>query len=161
MIQRIVNPMKALRTLRKTSVLLDATLSTVSQAEAAARRDGPDGWSILFITCHLRDYEIAWRERVELMLVEDHPTFPAFDHHEAIVAHAYAAQDLQAVRADLQARRQSLIARLEGLDAAAWLRTGVHPEQGPGTILDVAINAGLHDLDHLEQLARCVVPSAA
>jgi len=34
----------------------------------------------------------------------------------------------------------------------------VHPEQGPGTLLDVAVNAGLHDLDHLEQLARCLEP---
>lgn len=43
-------------------------------------------------------------------------------------------------------------------EAATWLRAGTHPAQGPATLLDVAINAGLHDVDHLEQLARCLEP---
>lgn len=155
MIKRILSPMKALRTLRKTSALLGASLRERSQEEAATLRDGPDGWSILFIACHLRDYEIAWRERVELMLEADNPTFSTFDHHEVVASHSYAGQALQAILADLLTRRAALIARLEALDDAQWLRPGLHPEQGPGSVLDVAINAGLHDLDHLEQITRC------
>lgn len=158
MIHRIVNPMKALRTLRKTTALLDRTFAGVTQDEAVRLTDGPDGWSVLFIACHLRDYEIAWRERVELMLAEEHPIFPNFDHHAAIEANAYARQELAAVLRDLAERRAGLIARLEPLADEQWLCTGVHPDQGPGTVLDVAVNAGLHDLDHLEQLARCLDP---
>ena len=67
----------------------------------------------------------------------------------------YAAQSLAAVRADLRARRAALLDRLAGLDAARWQRPGHHPQQGAATVLDVAINAGLHDIDHLEQIARC------
>lgn len=160
MIQRIVNPTKALRTLRKTSALLANSLQHVSQSQASELRDGPDGWSVLFIVCHLRDYETAWRERVELMLVEDDPSFRTFDHHELAKTHAYAAQELQAVVAELGTMRAALIARLEQLDDAQWLRVGRHPEQGPGSVLDVAINAGLHDLDHLEQLSRCLMLDA-
>jgi DinB superfamily len=158
MIKRILNQTKALRTLRKTAALLDRTLHGVTQADAVSLRDGPDGWSVLFIACHLRDYEVAWRERVERMLVEEHPTFVHFDHHAVIETHAYAEQDLRAVLADIAARRAALLARLEGLSDEEWLRTGLHPEQGPGSVLDVAINAGLHDLDHLEQLERCLDP---
>lgn len=158
MIQRIINQAKALRTLRKTAALLERTLAGVTQEEAVSLRDGPDGWSVLFIVCHLRDYEIAWRERVEQIIAQDNPVFTSFDHHALIEERAYAAQDLRAVLAELAERRSALIARLEGLDDNQWLRSGVHPEQGPGTLLDVAVNAGLHDLDHLEQLARCLEP---
>lgn len=156
MIQRIISPMKALRSLRKTAALLDRTLASVTQAEATTLRDGPEGWSVLFIACHLRDYEIVWGERVALMLCEEHPTFAHFDHHAAIEAHAYASQDLAEVLRDLAERRAALIMRLETLDDAQWLCTGLNPVQGPGTVLEVAVNAGLHDLDHLEQLARCL-----
>lgn len=161
MIQRILSPMKALRTLRKTSALLAGALAAVNQRQAEELRDGADGWSVLFITCHLRDYEVAWRERVELMLAEDTPTFSTFDHHEVVEGHEYAAQELRAVLSELSERRAALIARLEGLDDRQWLRPGLHPEQGPGTVLDVAINAGLHDLDHLEQIARCLAARSA
>lgn len=158
MIRQIVSPAKALRTLRKTAALLAAQLRDVSQDEARDRTDGPDGWSVLFIVCHLRDYEIVWRDRVEQMLAASNPTFAPFDHHRAVEEHAYAAQNIAAVLADLAARRAGLIERLEGLADEQWLRTGVHPDQGPGTVLDVAVNAGLHDVDHLEQLLRCLGP---
>lgn len=158
MIRRILSPMKALRTLRKTTALLERTLREVSQEEAVTLRDGPDGWSVLFIACHLRDYEAAWRDRLALMLAEDNPSFATFDHHELVERNSYATQELQAVTADTAAMRAALIARLESLTDEQWLRTGEHPEQGPGTILDLAINAGLHDLDHLEQLVHCLEP---
>lgn len=156
MVQRILSPAKALRTLRKTSLLVHRSLAEVGQDAAVRLRDGADGWSVLFIACHLRDYEAAWRDRVELMLAEQNPAFVTFDHHALVETHAYADQELRAVLADLLTQRQGLIGRLEGLSDEQWLRPGYHPEQGPGTILDVAINAGLHDLDHLEQLARCL-----
>jgi len=64
-IRRVLSPHKALRTLRKTAALLDGTLAGVTHEQATSLRDGADGWSVLFIVCHLRDYEIAWRERIE------------------------------------------------------------------------------------------------
>jgi hypothetical protein len=158
MIQRIINQAKALRTLRKTAALLDRTLAGVTQEEAASLTDGPAGWSVLFIACHLRDYEIALQERVEQLITHDAPVFTSWDQLALAEGHAYAAQDLRAVLAKLAELRAALIARLEGLDDNQWLRSGVHPQQGPGTLLDVAVNAGLHDLDHLEQLARCLEP---
>jgi hypothetical protein len=158
MIQRIVNQAKALRTLRKTAALLDRTFAGVTQEEAARLRDGPDGWSALFIACHLLDYEIALQGRVEQLLAHDAPVFTSWDQLALVEEHAYAAQELPSVLAELGERRAALIGRLEGLADEQWLRSGTHPTQGPGTLLDVAVNAGLHDLDHLEQLARCLEP---
>jgi hypothetical protein len=159
-INRLLSPMKALRTLRKTPALLDALLRDVTQEEAATLRDGPDGWSVLFIACHLRDFEAIYRARIELMLTEEQPTFELTDNDELARRNAYAAQDLRAVLAETRAGRRSLLARLEQLSDEQWLRVGLHPEQGPTTVLDAAINAGLHDVDHAEQILRCLASTA-
>jgi hypothetical protein len=158
MADRLVNGGKALRTLRKTQRLLHELLRGVTQAQAQELRDGPGGWSVLHIVCHLRDYEVTYRERVEVMLAEEHPTFVVISNEEWERRGAYAEQELRAVVADIGARRQGLIARLEGLAEEQWQRTGLHPVQGEATVLDVAINTGLHDIDHLEQIARCLEP---
>jgi hypothetical protein len=158
MLKRVINQAKALRTLRKTTALLERTLADVTQEEATSLTDGPDGWSVLFIACHLLDYEKAWRERVEQLIAEDDPIFSSFDHHALIEQHNYAGQQLRSVADELKALRAGLIARLETLDDDQWLRSGSHPEQGPGTLLEIAVNAGLHDVDHLEQLTRTLEP---
>ena len=152
---RILNPDKALRTLRKTPVLLDLVLAGLDESAARALRDGPDGWSILSIVCHLRDYERIVAARVAAILTADDPELLAADNDALMRDGDYAAQSLAAVRADLRASREELIARLAGLSTTDWQRPGHHPQQGAATLLDVAINAGLHDVDHLEQLARC------
>jgi hypothetical protein len=158
MIHQLVNPAKALRTLRKTHIVLMDVLRGVTEAQARELRDGADGWSVLFIACHLRDYEVIYCERVEAMLAQERPTFEVATNEEWVRRGAYEAQNLGAVLADLRARRVGLIARLEGLSDEQWRRAGMHPEQGPATVLDVAVNTGLHDVDHLEQIVRCLAP---
>jgi len=153
--QRVLNPDKALRTLRKTPALLDFALAGLDEVVARELRDGADGWSILFIACHLRDYERVVAARIEAMLAEDDPTLPSMDNEALAREGEYVDQSLAAVREDLRARRAALIARLAALNAAQWQRLGHHPQQGAATVLDVAINAGLHDVDHLEQIAHC------
>ena len=152
---RMLSPDKALRTLRKTPTLLDLVLAGLDESAASTLRDGPDGWSILFIACHLRDYERVVAARIEAMLTADDPALPGMDNDALARDGDYAAQSLFAVREELRARRAALLDRLAGLDAAQWQRPGHHPQQGAATVLDVAINAGLHDVDHLEQIARC------
>jgi hypothetical protein len=161
MIYQLLTPVKALRTLRKTHALLLDTLRGITTEQAHALRDGADGWSILFVVCHLRDYEIACRERVEAMLAQDNPTFEVVSNEEWERRGNYEKQDMWAVVANLRARRAGLIELLEGMTSEEWHRPGLHPQQGPATLLDVAINIGLHDIDHLEQILRCVAPLRA
>jgi hypothetical protein len=152
---RILSPDKALRTLRKTPALLDFVLANLDDQAARTLRDGPDGWSILFIVCHLRDYERIVAARIDAMLAAHDPELPAMNNDTLARDNDYAAQSLATIREDLRARRTALLARLAALDPAQWQRPGHHPQQGVATVLDVAINAGLHDIDHLEQIARC------
>jgi hypothetical protein len=151
----LVSPMKALRTLRKTPAILDAILRGVTQEQATSLRDGPDGWSVLFIACHLRDLEEIFTKRATDILDHDNPTFAVTSNEELIRRNNYAAQDLRAALDEYHARRKRFIALLEALDDRQWRRSGTHPEQGAATLLDVAVNAGLHDVDHIEQILHC------
>ena len=51
----LINPAKALRTLRKTPILLEALLEGITQEQAEALYD--DDWNVIFVVCHMRDFE--------------------------------------------------------------------------------------------------------
>jgi hypothetical protein len=156
---RILSPAKALRTLRKNPLILNAVLAGISQQQAETLRDGADGWSIVYVVCHLRDYERIVAERIGLILREDRPLLADMDNAALIGQNRYAEQSLESTLADLSGRRGALLELLAGLSDEQWLRPGVHPAQGEGTVLDIAVNAALHDIDHIEQLVRCVHPA--
>lgn len=155
---RLINPGKALRTLRKTPLLLTNLLDGVSDEQARALRDGPDGWSVLWIVCHLRDVEAIFTRRVHDLLAAPDPVFQVTENDELIRRGDYDRQSLGAALEAYLAGRRAFIALLEPLDDEQWQRAGTHPSQGPATLLDVAVNTGLHDVDHLEQIARCLEP---
>ena len=154
--KRLINPAKALRTLRKTPVILAHLLDGVTQAQAEACRDGVDGWNLLYIVCHLRDMEAQYLGRIQDLLAIPNPVFRTVSNQELIERNQYAAQHFQGVLVEYQARRAQTIALLETLTDEQWLLSGSHPEQGPATLLEVAVNCGLHDIDHMEQIVRCV-----
>lgn len=156
--RQLVNPSKALRTLRKTPVILSTLLADVTREQAMNLCDGPDGWSILYIVCHLCDVEALFTQRVRDLLEQTEPIFHVVQNDELIRRGNYAVQDFRAILAEYNARRAAFIDLLTPLTDEQWLRAGMHPEQGPATVLDVAINTGLHDVDHLEQIIRCLAP---
>jgi hypothetical protein len=153
---RLINPAKALRTLRKTPVLLEALLEGVTQEQAEALHDGD--WNVIFDVCHMRDFEAVAAQRVRALLAGSNPAFAVVSNDELIRDNNYAAADLRQVMGEIARLRREFIALLEALTDDQWLLEGVHPAQGPATLLDVAINAGLHDVDHLEQVVRCLAP---
>ena len=153
----LINPTKAFRTLRKTPHVLSHIVAPLSQEHAITWRDGAAGWSILYILCHLRDMEALYIGRVEDILSQPNPTFRTLSNDELIRQNNYSdEQPFQTVLAEFMHRRNQLIALLEGTVENQWLRTGIHPQQGPATLLDVAINCGLHDVDHIEQIVSCL-----
>jgi hypothetical protein len=155
-LKRLLNPDKALRTLRKTPFLLETLLRGMSPQDAARLRDGADGWSIVYILCHMRDEEDIFAQRVRDLLAKPRPTFGYALNDELAVKNRYDAADYPAVLDDFMARRRAFIALLETVTDDQWLLEGEHPLQGPATLLDVALNVGLHDVDHMEQIARCL-----
>jgi DinB superfamily len=151
----VLNAEKALRSLRKTPVILDAFLRDLTSERARAATDGPDGWSVLFVMCHLRDYEEIYTERVRLMLDQERPTFPNPLTNDELIAHNdYARQDVHKIFRDYLEKRRAYVALLENLTPAQWSRPGIHPTTGETTVLEFAINTAIHDLNHIEQIAR-------
>lgn len=151
----ILSPVKALRILQKTPLILNGLLENVTTPQARAARDA-EGWSVLEVMCHLRDYERIVNQRVCDTLAKDQPMLAVFTNSELQALGEYSRQHVQPVFHDFVHRRRELIALLEDLREDQWMRLCVHPGQGPGTVLDIAINAGLHDVDHIEQISRCL-----
>lgn len=147
---------KALRSLRKDPVILKALLHPVTEDQARSATDGPDGWSVTFIVCHLRDFEAVFIARTRQMLDEEFPHLPRIDHEALVLTNDYASQSYQHALSDWIARRQAYLDLLAGLDESQWLRRGVHPYFGEGTVLDFAINTALHDINHMEQIVRAL-----
>jgi hypothetical protein len=152
----VLNKTKALTTLRKTPVILGALLQDVSQEVAQSSTDGPDGWSVVEIICHVRDFEKIFCDRIELALAQDRPKFAIVDHLRLVEENDYAHQNLRAVLTELHERRQHTLTLLESLSDEQLARVGIHPEQGEGTVMEYFINIGLHEINHLEQTVKAL-----
>ncbi len=145
------------RLMRQTCDLLGHLLTAVDQTAATTLRDahdGPKGWTVLEVVCHLRDYDGIFRARAQRMLAEEYPALAPSDHKALAVERAYNAQDLRQVYAELVESRQETIELFKGLDEEDWARAGLHPERGHFTLTDAAVQVGTHDVIHLEQITR-------
>ncbi len=150
----LIDKARVLRTLRKTPSTLAFLLSGVDQARALSATDGPDGWNVVEIMCHLRDFERIFAERIRLMVDQDNPRFVLVDHLELVTRNNYAAQSLETAFAEYRDARRALIAYLEALPDSSWTRTGVTGAGVPTHVAEQAAVAGLHDIDHTEQIGR-------
>ena len=74
--------------------------------------DGADGWSVLEIICHLRDYQAIFAERIRRILEEEDPTFRLYDEQARlalVIENDYANQDLRQVLDDYRSTRCQII----------------------------------------------------
>ncbi len=136
---------------------LGHVLSRVDQDTATTLRDahdGPKGWTVVEVVCHLRDFDTIFRNRAVMMRDETQPMLPHFDHEELARQGNYNAHDLQQAYAELAASRRQTHAVFEALTAEQWERTGIHHERGHFTMDDAVMQVGMHDMTHLEQITR-------
>ncbi len=140
--------------MRLTCETLGHVLQDLTANQARALRDGDDGWSIIEILCHLRDFDEIFYQRAVMMLKLEYPQLPGYDHEAMAIERAYQQEDLQDAYKTLRSSRQRFIQFFEALSPQQWERGGVHPERDSFTMTDAAMQVGLHDLDHLEQITR-------
>ena len=143
--------------MQQTHDTLRHTLLGVSQTRATTLRDAHDGdkgWTVLEVLCHLRDYDTIFRKRAQLMTEQEYPTLPAPDHMKMVEAGNYNGQELAQVIEEFSHSRKKTIAFFAELSDEYWQRAGIHPERGHFTMLDAALQIGLHDTIHLEQMTR-------
>lgn len=134
--------------------ILNTLLETVSQEEATIYRDGGDGWTVLEVLCHLRDYDVIFYERAKSIIQQDNPTFVPRDHEAMVIEKNYNGQNLKQVLADLNTSRPAFITFFESLTPEQWERGGIHPEYGDFPITRSCMQVGTHDVTHIEQITR-------
>lgn len=146
-----------IRVMDDTVKILGFVLAPVSQAVATTRRDpndGDRGWTVVEVVCHLRDYDLIFQQRAQLMLEQVYPDLPGYDHVQLARERNYNSQELSRVYTELAASRARFVAFFRGLTDDQWQRAGVHPERGRFTMHDALLQVGQHDVLHLEQITR-------
>lgn len=103
-----------------------SSLLTSHAAEQLARRPGPEVWSPLEYSCHLRDVLWNIRDRILLALVEDRPTFAPIHREERVTLARYVGELPTAVATGITAGAELLGWLIEGLDPSQMSRTGVY-----------------------------------
>ena len=151
------NRQRVLQFMQQSHDTLAHVLSTVDQETATTRRDardGDQGWTVLEVLCHLRDFDHFFRARATVISEGDYPHLPGQDHRKLAIEGNYNGQKLAAVLDEFTHSRRQTISFFEQLDEDLWQRAGVHPERGHFTMLDAALQVGMHDNIHLEQITR-------
>jgi hypothetical protein len=137
--------------LRQAADLIDEAMQGLSDDELR-RRPSPDEWSILEVSCHLRDYAEIEGQRIRCLVEEDEPTLVPWDQEVLAREHNYEGDDPHRVRISLRAFWGGLAYQLEGLSDEDWQRGGTHPEIGRVTVHSRGELEVEHVRQHLEQL---------
>lgn len=157
----VITPKRCMTALRKTPVVLNALLRGVSQDQAQQLTDGTGGWCVVETMCHIRDFTDICLTRARLILEEDEPLLPNLDPQEASQRRDYAHQELAAELAAYLEARAALLALVADVSEEQWQRRGTHSTLGSMSLLDLLVFITLHDVDHVEQIARTLGLSEA
>ena len=141
----------------QTLAILQHLLTDVDQRLATSVQDpsdGANGWTVLEVLCHLRDFDGFFRTRAAMMVQDATPALPAYDHEALAIARRYNSQSLDTVLQELAASRAETVAFFRSLTEDQWQCDGIHPHRGLFTMTDAVMQVGLHDCVHLEQISR-------
>jgi hypothetical protein len=106
-------------------------------------------WSALEYGCHVRDVLLVQRDRLELALTEDTPTFVPMRRDERATELAYNEQAPDEVAADIASAADAVAAVFDGLTTQQWARTGIYgyPEPAERSLLWIGQHT-VHELHH-------------
>ena len=146
------------RNLRDSIKMIDHFIHLHLEDGLTIYRDGGDGWTVLEVLCHLRDYDRIFLNRARQILSEDQPLLVNYDHEALAIENRYNEQSVEAVLQDLMTSRFEMASLFEGLtEEADWHRYGTHPEVGHWSIFNQLLQVNAHDIDHMEQMTRILL----
>ena len=121
---------------------------------AIRRRPAPGEWSAIEVLGHMIDKMYHWANRVERVLNEDRPRLLAYDQDAEVRTHDYQNADPLALQKTLQQQCEQFALLVASLPSTAFVREGVHSENGVMTLRQ-CIQAPLNSVpEHLEQLHK-------
>ncbi len=110
------------------------------------------GWSLLEITCHLRDSAAEEGLRIRRLIEEDRPTLAPYDQDARAREREYQREDPRRALTGLRAFWTGLAYQLEGLSEDEWQREGIHLEVGSVSVGSRAEDEVRHAREHLAQM---------
>jgi len=136
--------------LEKTPAILEALLRDVP-ADILEWKPAADRWSISEVLAHLLAIEQLYGDRAKRIVVDNNPTLAKYlEPDEAHLGRKTSNQYLK----EFVALRQANFFFWHGIPSSAASRTGVHPEMGAVTLLQLLNELANHDLGHLRQIAE-------
>jgi hypothetical protein len=129
-------------------------VETCSHTEATTIRDGGDGWTVLEVMGHLRDFEAVFLERARLTATQEMPELPFPDPVSLAIENDYNGGDLHETYVSWAGIRNEHVAFLETLAESDWERPAKHPTRGAFTLTDQLLLTVWHDMNHIEQIAH-------
>src|SRR5688572_15634980 len=105
-----------------------ALLSPVTDEEAAFRY-GPGKWSVKQVIGHITDAERVFAYRLMSIARGDEAPLPGFDENAWVAGAGFDSRPLTDLLTDWVITRNSTLALVRGLSAAAWERRGVANDQ--------------------------------
>ena len=125
-----------------------------SDQEQAQFKPGTDTWSILEVTCHLRDEEQAdFRARLDSILHRPDEAFVMINPQAWIKERKYNEQDFEQVKESFFSERRKSLEWLKGLVSVDWETT--HTDQYGSVTAGEMFSAWVaHDNLHIRQLVE-------
>lgn len=140
--------------MEKGTQIMEALLSDVTVEAMTTYRDSGDGWTVLEVLCHLRDFEEVFYHRATITVEQDNPKLPFPDHEALVTEKRYNEQDVLEVLATWKAERTAHIELMKARGENDWERPAQHPNRGNFTLHDQLFLTVWHDTNHLEQITR-------
>lgn len=148
--------------LQKSLRSIHQMLQGVPQEHLTTYRDGGDGWTVVEVLCHLRDYDEVFLQRATLTMQGDYPGLPNPDPDQLATERRYNDQKPEEVIAAWSANREAFLGLLRGISSEdEWEQAGLHPRRGRFTLHDQLLLASWHDMNHIEQMTRILAEKRA
>jgi hypothetical protein len=134
----------------------DAIAEAVAAIPAAKQTVAPKPgeWSAKQILLHTRDVTmLAYALRIRRLLFETDPVFASYDEDVYRAHNPGDAESVDSIVHMISAEHDLTARLLSALPAAAWERSGRHPESGVRTIEFFARRIAEHAEEHAAQIA--------
>lgn len=143
--------------LRKNIKIIAHFISGVTYEDATTYRDGGEGWTVLEVMCHLRDFEQVFIERA-CHIVEQRPGDLPFPNPDQLAAERkYNEQSFIDAFGAWTDQREAQLRYFEDRREEEWSHTANHPRRGKMTLTDHLMLTVWHDNNHLEQMVKILM----
>jgi uncharacterized damage-inducible protein DinB len=147
--------------LRKALQTVNSLLTDTSVEAATTYRDGGQGWTVLEVLCHLRDYDDVFLQRARAAVELDCPDITGPNAEALARENRYNDQPLRPAYDEWVRRRERLLSYFDSLDEAQWARPANHPRLALMSVQDQLAFIAYHDVNHLEQMTRILAEKRA